>query len=50
MTDDRRAIKEMAAELVRREVVPHLDDWERDGEVPPKPKGRKRKGVGRSTA
>jgi acyl-CoA dehydrogenase len=34
MTDDRRAIKEMAAEFVRREVVPHLDDWERDGEVP----------------
>jgi acyl-CoA dehydrogenase len=34
MTDHRRAIKEMAAEFVRREVVPHLDDWERDGEVP----------------
>ncbi len=35
MTNDHRAaIKEMAAEFVRREVVPHLDDWERDGEIP----------------
>ena len=35
MTNEHRAaIKEMAAEFVRREVVPHLDDWERDGEVP----------------
>jgi acyl-CoA dehydrogenase len=33
-TDDRAAIQEMAAEFVRREVVPHLDDWERAGEVP----------------
>jgi acyl-CoA dehydrogenase len=35
MTNDHRAaLKETAAEFVRREVVPHLDDWERDGEVP----------------
>ena len=33
-TDDRAAIQEMAAEFVRRDVVPHLDDWERAGEVP----------------
>ena len=31
---DRRAIHEAAAELVRREVVPHLDDWEAAGDVP----------------
>jgi len=31
MTD---AVKEMAAEFVRREVAPHLDDWEAAGEVP----------------
>ena len=30
----RDAIREMAAEFVRREVVPHLDDWEAAGEVP----------------
>ena len=38
MTDDRRAIKEMAAEFVRREVVPHLDEfgerWLRTLELP----------------
>ncbi len=35
MTNEHRAaIKEMAAEFVRREVMPHLADWERDGEVP----------------
>ena len=33
-TDDRAAIQEMAAEFVRRDVVPHLDDWERAGAVP----------------
>ncbi|HEX6151193.1 acyl-CoA dehydrogenase family protein [Nocardioides sp.] len=31
---ERDAIKEMAAEFVRREVVPNLDDWESAGEVP----------------
>ena len=31
---DRAAIREMAAEFVRREVAPHLDDWEAAGEVP----------------
>ena len=31
---DRSAIREMAAELVRREVVDHLDAWEAAGEVP----------------
>jgi acyl-CoA dehydrogenase len=28
------AIRELAAEFVRREVLPHLDDWEAAGEVP----------------
>jgi acyl-CoA dehydrogenase len=31
---DRRAVHETAAEFVRREVLPHLDDWEAAGEVP----------------
>ncbi len=31
---DRTAIRAMAAEFTRREVVPHLDDWEAAGEVP----------------
>ncbi len=30
----RDALRAMAAELTRREVVPHLDEWERVGEVP----------------
>jgi acyl-CoA dehydrogenase len=31
---EREALKETAAEFVRREVVPHLDEWEAAGEVP----------------
>jgi acyl-CoA dehydrogenase len=31
---ERQALKETAAEFVRREVVPHLDDWEEAGQVP----------------
>ncbi len=34
MITERRALKESAAEFVRREVAPHLDDWEAAGEVP----------------
>ena len=32
--DHRAALKQTAAEFVRREVVPHLDEWEAAGEVP----------------
>ncbi|WP_432478107.1 acyl-CoA dehydrogenase family protein [Nocardioides sp. GXQ0305] len=32
--DHREALKQTAAEFVRREVLPHLDDWEAAGEVP----------------
>jgi len=34
MTAERRALAEVAAEFVRREVLPHLQDWEDAGEVP----------------
>lgn len=34
MTDEREALKQTAREFVRREVLPHLDDWEAAGEVP----------------
>jgi acyl-CoA dehydrogenase len=34
MTAEREALKETAREFVRREVAPHLDDWEAAGEVP----------------
>ena len=31
---ERDALRETAATFVRREVLPHLDDWEAAGEVP----------------
>lgn len=34
MSDHRAALRETAAEFTRREVVPHLEDWEAAGEVP----------------
>ncbi len=34
MTTERQALAEFAAEFVRREVLPHLQDWEDAGEVP----------------
>lgn len=34
MTAEREALQYTAREFVRREVVPHLDDWEAAGEVP----------------
>ncbi|HET7431712.1 MAG TPA: acyl-CoA dehydrogenase family protein, partial [Nocardioides sp.] len=34
MSDHREALKQTAREFVRREVLPHLDDWEAAGEVP----------------
>lgn len=33
-TDERRALAELTREFTRREIVPHLDDWERANEVP----------------
>ena len=32
--DERDALKQTAREFVRREVLPHLDEWEAAGEVP----------------
>jgi acyl-CoA dehydrogenase len=34
MTAERDALRAMAAEFVRREVVPHLQEWEDAGEIP----------------
>ncbi|MEV4349035.1 acyl-CoA dehydrogenase family protein [Actinoplanes sp. NPDC049596] len=33
-TSERLALREATGRFVRREVVPHLGEWERDGEVP----------------
>jgi acyl-CoA dehydrogenase len=33
-TPERRALRETVRRFVRAEVLPHLDKWERDGEVP----------------
>jgi acyl-CoA dehydrogenase len=33
-TPERIALADLARSFTEREVVPHLDDWERDGEVP----------------
>ncbi|HEY3261789.1 MAG TPA: acyl-CoA dehydrogenase family protein, partial [Pseudonocardiaceae bacterium] len=33
-TPERCALRESCGRFVRREIVPHLDDWERDGEIP----------------
>ena len=33
-TDERRALRALVADFTEREIVPHLADWERDGEVP----------------
>lgn len=33
-TEERRALRDMTRRFVTREVVPHLDAWERAGEVP----------------
>ena len=33
-TPERRALRETCRRFVRREIVPHLDEWERVGEVP----------------
>ena len=33
-TPEQRALKQSAIEFTRREVTPHLDQWEKDGELP----------------
>jgi acyl-CoA dehydrogenase len=33
-TPERRALRELARRFTEREIVPHLSDWERAGEVP----------------
>ncbi|HEX2357491.1 MAG TPA: acyl-CoA dehydrogenase family protein, partial [Micromonosporaceae bacterium] len=33
-TEERRRLRELTLAFVRREVLPHLSDWERAGEVP----------------
>ena len=33
-TAERDALRAAAAQLVRREVVPHLQEWEDAGEIP----------------
>ncbi|AIY15690.1 acyl-CoA dehydrogenase [Pimelobacter simplex] len=33
-TDEQRALKQSAIAFTQREVTPHLDQWERDGELP----------------
>jgi len=33
-TPERRALRENCRRFVRRQIAPHLDDWERAGEVP----------------
>src|ERR1700722_16239005 len=31
---ERSALRSLVRDFTAREIVPHLDDWERDGEVP----------------
>jgi acyl-CoA dehydrogenase len=33
-TEEQLALKHSAMEFTRREVTPHLEDWERNGEIP----------------
>jgi acyl-CoA dehydrogenase len=33
-TEERRALRELVRDFTEKEVLPHLDDWERAGEVP----------------
>jgi len=34
-TDDQLTLRESAAEFTRREILPHLDEWEEAGRLPP---------------
>ncbi|MGX7723922.1 acyl-CoA dehydrogenase family protein [Rhodococcus pyridinivorans] len=33
-TDEQKALRQLAADFTRKEIVPHLDEWERAGEIP----------------
>ncbi|KLL96402.1 hypothetical protein NJ76_15640, partial [Rhodococcus sp. IITR03] len=33
-TDEQKALRRLAADFTRKEIVPHLDEWERAGEIP----------------
>ncbi|MDN5860280.1 MAG: acyl-CoA dehydrogenase family protein, partial [Pseudonocardia sp.] len=34
LTDERRALRALVADFTTREIVPHLPEWETDGELP----------------
>ncbi|MDV2476516.1 acyl-CoA dehydrogenase [Rhodococcus zopfii] len=33
-TDERKALRQLTADFTRKEIVPHLDTWEREGAIP----------------
>ncbi|WP_301846264.1 acyl-CoA dehydrogenase family protein [Rhodococcus pyridinivorans] len=33
-TDEQKTLRQLAADFTRKEIVPHLDEWERAGEIP----------------
>ncbi|WP_068155730.1 acyl-CoA dehydrogenase family protein [Rhodococcus phenolicus] len=33
-TEERKALRRLAADFTRKEIVPHLDTWEREGAIP----------------
>ncbi len=33
-TDEQKALRQLAADFTRKEIVPHLDAWEREGAIP----------------
>lgn len=33
-TEEQKALRQLAADFTRKEIVPHLDEWERAGEIP----------------
>lgn len=33
-TDEQKALRQLAADFTRKEIVPHLDTWEREGAIP----------------
>lgn len=33
-TEEQKALRRLAADFTRKEIVPHLDEWERAGEIP----------------
>ncbi len=33
-TDEQKALRQLAADFTRKEILPHLDTWEREGSIP----------------